>query len=464
MNKKIASRMQVHSASAMLAAMAAGALLSFVGCGGEQKEKEPLVSVQVTPAEKSAISEAVTAEAVVYPVEQAIVAPKITSTITEFKVNRGSHVKKGELLAVLENRDLAAAADATKGDLEQADAQYSLTVNSSLPQQIQKAEGDAAGAKATYDAAEKVYEARKSLFDQGAIPRRDLDSAEVAMVQAKAQNEQSQKQLADLKRLGEKQNLKAAEGALSSTKGKYEAAAAQLSYSEIRSPIDGVVTDRPLYEGDLATANQTIMTVMNLSRLIAKAHVAQAEAATLKVGDPAELQVPGVDEPIKGNVTLVSPALDPGSTTIEVWVEAIKREAALKPGVTVEVSMTAKTVKDAIAVPSAAVFKNTDGTDYVLTAGADNLAHQVPVKVGIRGSTDTQILSGIKAGDPVIISGGYALPDKTKIKIQAPAGAEGDSADKSDKTDKDDPDAAPKKADAAKKADGAKKPNNKDQE
>src|SRR5260370_5770939 len=96
-------------------------------------------------------------------------------------------------------------------------------------------------------------------------------------------------------------------------------AEALLSYSRITSPIDGVVTDRPLYEGDPATANQPILTVMNTSRLIAKAHVPQSEAAVLKVGSPAELKIPGLDEPIKARVSLVSPALDLGSTTIDVW-------------------------------------------------------------------------------------------------------------------------------------------------
>jgi HlyD family secretion protein len=461
MHRKTTTRAASHAA--MLGLFMAGATL-LGGCGKEEAEKEPVVSVQTEPAERGVVSKIVSAEAVVFPLEQANIAPKITAAVKKFYVQRGTRVKKGQQLAELENADLSAAAESSKGDFEQADATYNTTIGASLPQQVQKAELDAQSAKSAFDAQQKVYDSRKELFTQGALPRRDLDGAEVAMVQARSQYEQAQKQLADLQRLGKEQALKSAQGSRLSAEGKYRGAEAQLSYSRIVSPIDGVVTDRPLYEGDLATANQTMLTVMNLSRLIAKAHVAQAEAATLKVGDPAELRVPGVDEPIKGKVTLVSPALDPGSTTIEVWVEAIKREAALKPGATVEVSVTAKTVKDAIAVPTAAVFKNPDGTDYVLTAGSDNLAHQIPVKVGIRGSADTQILSGIKAGDPVIVSGGYALPDKTKIKIGAPGGTEGDSADQSDKPDKDDQDTAPKKADDAKKTAGSKKPNNKDQE
>jgi HlyD family secretion protein len=328
---------------------------------------------------------------------------------------------------------------ASKGDFKQAAANYVTTVSAGLPQQIQKAELDAATAKATFDAQQKVYDSRKDLFQQGAIPRRDLDSAEVALLQARSQNEQAQKLLADLQRVGKEQGLKAAEGAKESYEGRMLNAEAQLSYSRIISPIDGVVTDRPLYEGDLANANQPILTVMNTSRLIAKAHIAQSEAAVLRVGNPARLKISGLDEPIKGDVTLVSPALDPGSTTIEVWVEASKPDPALKPGMTVEVAMTAKTVKDAIVVPTPAVYKNADGGDYVLLAGSDGHAHLKTVQVGVRNSETTQIVSGIVANDPVISSGGYALPDKTQIKIEAAGEKDaGEKAGKGGKADTDD--------------------------
>ena len=419
-----------------LAALLEGLLSFSIGCSKQEKEKEPVVSVQTMPAQRSAISQVASAEAVVFPLQQAVIAPKITSTITDFKVQRGSRVKKGQLLAVLENKDLAAAAEASKGDLDQAEASYVTTVNSSLPQQIQKAELDAGAAKAAFDAQQKVYDSRKDLFQQGALPRRELDAAEVALVQARSQNEQAQKQFADLQRLGKQQALKAAKGSQESAQGHYRAAAAQLSYSEIRSPIDGVVTDRPLYVGDLATANQPILTVMNTSKLIAKAHIPQSEAAALKVGNPAELRVPGLDDPVKGRVSLVSPALDPGSTTIEVWVESSQPNGAVKPGMTVEVSMISKTAKDAVVVPTAAIFKNAEGVDYVLLAGSDGKAHQKTVQLGVRNAELTQIAAGINPGDLVITSGGYAVPDGTQINIEKPSADEKDVADKDKKPDK----------------------------
>jgi HlyD family secretion protein len=441
--KKVSRYRKTGICGRLLAALAA-VLFVVAGCGQKEKEKEPVVSVQTTPAERAVISQSITAEAVVFPLEQATVAPKITSTVKKFHVQRGTPVKKGQLLAELENADLAATAESSKGDYDQAEANYVMTVGAGLPQQIQKAVLDAASAKVAFDAQQKIYESRKELLQQGAIPRRDFEAAEVALAQARSQNEQAQRQLADLQRLGKEQLLRSAQGTKESFQGKYQSAAAQLSYSLIKSPIDGVITDRPLYEGDLATANQPLLTVMNLSRLIGKAHIPQAEAVQLKVGDPAEIKLAGLDEPVKGRVSLVSPALDPGSTTVEVWVEARKPDPALRPGMTVPVSMTAKTVKDAIVVPASAVFHSEEAGDYVLLAGSDNKAHQKKVQIGIRNKESAQIVGGINAGDPVITSGGYALPDGTQIKIEAPEKAESASSadegkDKKDPADEKDP-------------------------
>jgi HlyD family secretion protein len=422
-----------------LALLSICAIALLHGCGGSEKEPEPNVVVQVAKAKRGPIEQTVSAEAVIFPLQQAVITPKITSTIRKFYVQRGSRVKQGQLLAELENEDLAGAAEQSKGEFQQAEAGYATTTGASLPEQIQKAELDAAAAKAAFDAQKKVYDARKGLFDQGAIPRRDLDNAEVALAQVRSQNEQAQKQLADLNRLGKEQALKSASGQLAAAKGKYLNAKAQLSYSEIRSPIDGVVTDRPLYEGELAAANQPILTVMNTSKLIAKAHISQTEAVQLKVGDPAELDVQGLDEPVKGRVMLISPALDPGSTTIEVWIEATKPVPALKPGMNVSIEATAKSAKDALVVPRSAVFQSPEGSNYVMLAASDGTAHQAEVKVGIHSKELTEITSGIKEGDSVITVGGYALPDKTKITIEAASATEGagekDSSDKDTKSD-----------------------------
>jgi RND family efflux transporter MFP subunit len=169
----------------------------------------------------------------------------------------------------------------------------------------------------------------------------------------------------------------------------------------------------------MAAAGTPLLTVMDLSAVIAKAHIPQDDAAALKVGDKGTMTVPGIEKPIDGKVTVVSPALDPNSTTVEVWFEAKNAKHELKPGTSVQVSITAQTVKDALVVPKNSVLTAPDGSTTVMLAGSDGLAHQQAVKLGIRNGDDVQVVEGVKEGDKVISSGAYGLPDKTKIKIEA---------------------------------------------
>ncbi len=408
-------------------ALIATALAAMTTCSANTAAPDPGVPVQIVAVEKSAMQQKITADAVLFPVAQSAIPAKISAPVKKFLVNRGSHVRAGQLLAVLENRDLAAAAQENKGSYDQAQAQYTSTTAADLPQELQKAEFDARAAKQQFDAQQKIYDSRQELVQQGALPRKELDQAGVDLTNARNQYELAQKRLDSLNAIGKQLALRSATGQLESAQGKYEGAAAQLSYSEIRSPINGVVTERPLYPGEMAAAGTPLLTVMDISEVVAKAHIPQASAALLKVGDAAMIEVPGIapgiDKPFPGTVTVVSPALDPGSTTVEVWVQAKNPGEHLKPGTSVTVSMIARSVADALAVPAAALLTAQDGTTSVMVAGAcakstnasDQCAHQNPVKTGIREADRIQIVEGLQAGDRIVASGAYGLPDNSRI-------------------------------------------------
>src|SRR5215470_15219747 len=400
-----------------------------LGCSSEKPPDSAEVTVQVAAVEKTTIEHTVSTQAILFPLQQAAIVPKISAPVQKFLVKRGCPVKQGQLLAVLENRDLSAAAEDTKGAYDQAQATYETTTAASLPEEIQKAEADAQQAQQAQDAQEKVFESRKQLYEQGALPRKELDQSRVDVTQARNQYAIARKHLDALLAIGKQQELKAAAGQLESAKGKYLGAQAQLGYSEVRSPIHGVVTDRPLYPGEMAAAGTPLLTVMDTSSVIAKAHIPQPDAAALKVGDAGTMSVPGFDKPIEGKVTVISPALDPNSTTVEVWFEAKNPRRELKPGTSVELSLTAKTVKDALVVPLSSVLTAPDGSTSVMVAGSDNRAHQTAVKLGIRNGDDVQIVEGVKENDKIVSIGAYGLPDKTRIKIEAAeAPAEGETS------------------------------------
>ncbi len=392
-------------------------MIFAIACSSEKGDKEPTVTVQVAPVEKTTIEHVVSTQAILFPLQQSAIVPKISAPVEKFLVKRGSPVHAGQLLAVLENRDLSAAAQDSKGALDQAQATYETTTGASLPEEIQKAEADTQQAQQALDAQQKIFESRQQLFEQGALPRKELDQSRVDFVTAKNQYAIARKHLDALLAIGKPQELKAAAGQLESAKGKYLGASAQLSYSEIRSPINGVITDRPLYPGEMAAAGTPLLTVMDISSVIAKAHIPQSEAATLTVGDKGVMTVPGIENPFPGKVTVVSPALDPNSTTVEVWFETKNPKHELKPGTSVQLSLTAQTIKNALVIPANSVLTAPDGTTTVMVAGSDGRAHQKAVKLGIRNGDDVQVVEGVSESDKVVSSGAYGLPDKTKIQI-----------------------------------------------
>ena len=395
-----------------------------IGCSKE-KEEAGVVVVQLAAAERTTIHRTIHADAILFPIQQAALRPKISAPVAEFFINRGSPVHKGQLLATLENRDLTASEMENKGGFAQAQAAYESATRMSLPEEIQKAEFDLETAKKSLDAEQKVFESRQELFKQGALPRKDWDQAIVSYTQARAQYEIANKHLKALMDIGKSQELKAAEGQLTAAQGKYMGASAQLSYSEIRSPIDGVVTDRPLYRGETASADSPLLVVMDISQIVARAHIPQEDAALLKPGNPATLFAPGLEQPASGQVMLVSPATDANSTTLEVWVRVPNKNHVLKPGTTGKLTIVAESVKDAIVVPAAALLTTEEGEKVVMLAGNDGCAHKQKVEVGVTEGDKVQITAGVQAGVRVITTGAYGLPDQAKIKADEGGGAEG---------------------------------------
>jgi HlyD family secretion protein len=401
---------------ATTAAFATGILL-LAGCSGATKTPETIVSVQAVTARQGAIPVVVSGEALLAPLHQAVLAAKISAPVQHFYVQRGDKVHKGELLAVLENKDLSGAALGSQGQYQQAQAQYQTVTQSTVPQEMQKAEHDVAQAKAEVDLQQSIYTSQQKLFAEGALPGRTVDQTKVALTQAKTQYGILLRSFEALKKVNRTAELATATGQLHQAQGQYQQAKATLGYTEIRSPIDGYVTERPLYPGEMANAGAPILTVMDTSVMIAKSHLPQAQVQGMALDAPAQVTVPGIPNPVPGKVTLISPALDPSSTTVEVWVRLENKDNQLKPGTAVQVAITARTISNALLVPTVAIVENPSGGTHLMVIGADSIAHQREVKIGAQDNGETQILSGIRAGEQIITVGAYALEDGTKVRV-----------------------------------------------
>ena len=404
----------------MILVPAALALVFVAGCSKEKvKEAEPVLPVQVTQVVAEPIQRVITAEGVLRALDQSAVMPKIAAPVSKFFVNRGDHVKKGQLLATLENKDLSASVVDAKGAFDQASANYRNVSSSTVPNEIVKAQSDVQAGQQQMEAAKKLLDSREQLFKEGALARRLVDEAAVAYAQAKGQNDTARKTLESLQSIGRHEEVRSAAGGMESAKGKLEAAQAQLSYAEVRSPISGVVADRSLFAGEMANPGTPLLTIVDISSIIARVNVPQSQAAFIKVGQPGRIASTDGAVETTGRVTVVSPAVDPQSTTVEVWVQAPNPGERLRPGGTVRATITADTIKDAVVVPAEALLPSEEGGSAVYVVGADSIAHQRKAQVGVRNAGKVQLLTGAKAGEKVVTEGGVGLSDGAKVKVEA---------------------------------------------
>ena len=171
--------------------------------------------------------------------------------------------------------------------------------------------------------------------------------------------------------------------------------------------------------GEMASAGAPIATVMDVSRVRAIVNVPLVQATSVRTGAAATIRTSD-GQTVQGRVTVVSPATDPASTTVQVWVEADNPGGRLKPGASVHVAILCETVKNAVVAPSAAILPAEEGGTMVLVVGADSAVHQKKVEVGLRDGDKVQILSGVSPGDQVVTVGGIGLEDNAKVRVVKP--------------------------------------------
>jgi len=409
------------------------AAILLAGCGKakeEAAEAEAPTPVMVETATLGAIDRIVTADAVLYPINQANVTPKISAPVKRILVNRGDHVRAGQLLAELESSDLAAAIEESKHQTEQTQAAYQALTGATVLEDRAKAEADVkAGqaavdaARAAVDAAKKLYDNRAALQREGALAQRLVDDANLQWVQAQSQLTTAQNQLATAQNHlqiqageGQRDAIRGAEAQVNTAKAHTDGLTVQLSYARVTSPINGVIADRSVFPGEIAAAGSPLVSIVDISQVVARANVPVKEAAYITVGRPARITGPEGD--LAGKVTVVSPSVDPNSTTVEVWVQTDNPGEKLKPGGTVRVAIIAETIQNTLVAPAAALLNSDEGGQKVMVIDSTMVARERKVAVGVRQGDRVQIVSGVQPGEQVVVAGGLGLEDKAKVVIE----------------------------------------------
>lgn len=385
-----------------------------------EAEVTPTVSVKVAKAEKGNIAAQITAVGTIWPREKADVSAKISAQIKQMALLKNKVVRAGEVIAVLESRDLQAQRAEAVAALNEARANERSLLTGTIPKTNAEDQKALLDARAKVNNARATFERRRLLFERGGISKKDLEASQLELTTAEDEL-RLQQQTVTLRARSLNPNDRALAAARTAQAQQRVATLdAQLSYATIRSPITGIVTDQFQYEGEFAAAGGKLVTIADTSTVIVKAPFADTAVSQLKAGDPVTvLPTDTSAEEMHGEITLLSRSSDPTNRTVEVWVTLGNGDGKLRTNGAAQLTVFANSKNDAIVVPASAVTLEAsnaaEGT--VMVIDAQNMAHETKVVVGIRTTEKIEIVEGLLGGETVVIEGNYSLPDETKVEI-----------------------------------------------
>ncbi|HET6974164.1 MAG TPA: efflux RND transporter periplasmic adaptor subunit, partial [Pyrinomonadaceae bacterium] len=250
-----------------------------------ESEVTPVVSVKVVKAEKESIAAPVSAVGTIWPREKADVAAKISAQIKKMFLLKNKLVHAGDVIAVLESRDLETQRAEAVAALNEARANERSLITGTIPKTNAEDQKALLDARAKVNNARATYDRRRALFERGGISKKDLEASQLELTTAEDEL-RLQEQTVALRVASLNPNDRALAAARTAQAQQRVATLdAQLSYATIRSPITGIVTDQFQYEGEFASAGGKLVTIADTSSVIVKAPFADTAVAELKTGD-----------------------------------------------------------------------------------------------------------------------------------------------------------------------------------
>ncbi|MGB8991844.1 MAG: efflux RND transporter periplasmic adaptor subunit [Desulfobaccales bacterium] len=322
---------------------------------------------------------------------KAAVSSKSTGRLAFLGVEEGSRVKKGEVLASLENEDLVAARN-------QAVAQ------------VKQAEADLGTAQAERVDAGLQYHRYKTLVEQDLVPRQDFDTAVARFDKAKAGVAAA------------RARIKVAQAGLANTQ-------ASLEYTYIRSPFDGVVTTKYADVGEVvapfgaaANARAAVVTMADLDSLMVEVDVAESNLDKISLGQPGEISLDAIpDRRFAGEVHMIVPTADRTKATVLTKVKFLEKDDRILPEMSAKVAFLSKPLDAAARRPRLMIPQNAlvtrDGRTFSFVV-TGNRVRLVPVTVSATLNDLVEIAGGLKEGDRVVLTPPASLQNGSRVKVK----------------------------------------------
>jgi len=372
-----------------------GALLLFILTGFLyfQGVFSPAVQVEVFSVAKIYPSQAFTllnASGYVVAQRKAAVASKVTGRIISLSVEEGSRVKKNEVIARMENEDALASRDQAEANLNVA--------HHNLEQ-----------VRAELQDATLSFNRYKDLLDKGFVAKADYDASEARYKKAIAA-------------------VAAAEAAVKANAAALQGANVMIEYSLIRAPFDAVVLTKNADIGDIVTpigaaanAKAAVVTIADMSSLQVEADVSESNMRQIKVGQPCEIQLDALpDLRFSGVIHMIVPTADRSKATVMVKVRFIDNDQRILPEMSAKVAFLSRPTKPEEQKPltalNPAALLTRNGKKAVFLIKGDQ-AVETTVTPGEQIGDMIEVLSGVNAGDKIVLKPLNKIKNGSKIKV-----------------------------------------------
>jgi len=368
------------------------------GQSAKKVEEMPL-PVKVVPAKRGdlVIKLKVPGEAVTR--KKIAIKTDISGVVKKLNVEESQHVKQGELLVELDDREY-------RLELERTEASRLKVLSELL---VEKRfggliEGSSPPDQQKIAKIKKEYEKAEELFRKGLISRADFEKAstdyELALIEA------GQK----------KEEILAASKGLTQAEIEVERAKLNLEKTKIRAPFSGIITDIKISPEEHLSSGRELFTLVEIRHIQVQAKVLESEIGRIEVEREVEIKFSAYPEKMfKGRIKAVSPVINPEDKTCRVIVEVANPEEIIKPGMHAEVSIPAEVHKNRLLIPQEAVLVRAGRKlAFVVENG---LAKWRYIKVGLENEDYAEVLEGVKEGEPVIVEGHFTLAHDAKVKI-----------------------------------------------
>ncbi len=386
--------------------MVASVATGFVACSesgnGHVQASVPAITVGVTKVVRKSLGRQITLSSELVPFQEIDVYAKESGFVKKLLVDYGTHVKAGQVMAILEIPELEA-------QLQEDQAGIKNAVN-----QVSRAQHELYRYQAQYKALHLQYSRLNSVSESqpGIVAQQEVDDAQGKDMAAASQVDAGQAA------------LEAAQSQLSVTKAKLVHDQSLFDYSRITAPFPGVVTERYANLGTLVQAGTSSSTQAipiaklsqdDLFRLVIP--VPESYVRFIHIGDHVDVRVPSLNRTFPGKVARFSVDVKETTRTMHTEVDVSNPDRVLMPGLYADADLTLEHKEDIPTVPLQAVNHQGDKTS-VLVVNANGEIEERPVSLGIQTASDAEVVAGLSEGEQVVVSDRGGLKPGEKVRPQ----------------------------------------------